>query len=309
MELAYAYTNLGVLAEQQDDFAQALRYVDEAIAIRRAIIAGPADPMTIDLVTALSWLARIRSIVGDVRGAWEATIESVNLLQAHQAGGADSAMVRRTEVNQRFILGHYALQLGWADRAIREWRLARAVAEQLVATDPTQPREQQNLARVSLALALQPEVPAEEAAALWKSADTALRTLRAQSFAEVELLELELMALAATLLRESPQPAALARGEQLLGRLLSVPVAQTGTRLMLLRAAADALDGLRRGGAPGAADWMPRLLAVLESAQSARRQSLGHLILERRLAPPERHAALDARVTALRTTVPVDPRP
>jgi tetratricopeptide (TPR) repeat protein len=307
MELAYAYTNLGVLAERQDDFAQALRHVGEAIAIRRAIITGPADPMTIDLVTALSWLARIRSAVGDVRGAWEAGVESVDLLLRHRETAGDNATTRRTEVNQRFILGHYALQLGTSDRAVGEWRRAHAQAEQVVLTDPTQPRDQQNLARISLTLALQPEISATEVASLQQSADTALRMLREQSLAELELLELELLQVAVALRHESPRPALLARAEQLLGRLLAAPLGQTGARLMLLRAAADAIDGLRRGGAPGASDWMPRLLAVLESAQSVRRQSLGHLILERRLAPPERHAALDARIAALRATVPAEP--
>lgn len=309
MELAYAYTNLGVLAEQRDDFNAAQRHVSEAIAIRRQIIAGPADPTTIDLVTALSWQARIRSAVGDVRGAWEAGVESVDLLQSHQAAVGDNANVRGTEVNQRYILAHYALQLGWTDRAVSEWRRARIVAEQVVATDPTQPREQQNLARISLMLALMPEVPLAEAAALRRRAATALATLREQSFAELDLLELELLEASAALYRESPRPAQLARAEQLLGQLLAAPAAQTRSRLMLLRAGAEAADGLRRAGAAGAVDWYPRLLAMLESATLVRRQSLGHLILERRLAPPDRHAALDARIAALRTTVPAVPGP
>ncbi|MCU0754114.1 MAG: serine/threonine protein kinase [Xanthomonadales bacterium] len=307
-ELAYALTNLGVLAERQDHFSGAISRIEAALAIRRSLIQGPADALNEDLSRALSWLARVRSVIGDVRGSWEAAVEAVAVIEAQRKAGNDSASAQSTEANHRFILGNYERQFDRPERAIAEWTRARALAESLVANDPTQPRPQYQLARISYALALIPEASPAEASRSHEIAAAALRMLESQNLTAVERLELELLDAASTLRLQTVTPASLNRAEVLLQRLLTSDSSRS-TAHSLLGAAAAVCDGLNAARPERSAEWRQRLLEVLEQTPVSRQRSMAHLFLRRRLSPPDQHVELDARIAELRATIPKIDKP
>lgn len=304
-ELAYALTNLGVLAERQDDFSEAIARIEAALAIRRSLVRGPEDELNIELSRALSWLARMRALFGQVDAAWAAATESVSVLETLRRAGVDSSPARLTEMNHRYILAHYALQLGKPDRAIAELTRARALAEELVATDPSQPRPQAQLARISFWLALVPETPASDVLRAMQAGAGAQRMLEAQNIAPLERLELELLEVAAALKRQMPDAAMIQRAEKLLEQLLETSLDESGSRVGLLGAAAEICDSIEAFQSNRGAEWRQQLLAIVERTPERRRRALSFLILEKRFSEPDRHGELVARIDKLRATVPV----
>lgn len=308
-EIAYALTNLGVLAERQDDFSEAISRIEAALTIRRSLIQGPDDPLNEDIARALSWLARVRAVTGDVAGSWEAAVEAVAVIETHRSAGGDSASAQSTEANHRLILAGYEQQLARPERAIAELTRARALAEALVANDPTQPRPQLQLARISYSLALIPELSRAETERTYRIADTARRLLEGKNITNVERLELDVLDAANVLRLNSPTPATLDHAEEVLQRLLDTPLESAGSLVNLLRAAASICESLDATRAERSAEWRARLRKVLEQMPVSRHRSLAHLTLLRRLSPPERQVELDARIAELRATVPVIDRP
>jgi len=147
-ELAYAYNNLGTLANAQQRLEDARDYFLHVVNIRRGFIEGPDDRRAEALANSLSWLARVQQALGEPVAAWQSSAEAIDLVSQLRAVN-DDGRLRQREINLRYVFAWNSHWLGDHELALRELTTSVALAEEDVANDPTQPRRQFMLARAA----------------------------------------------------------------------------------------------------------------------------------------------------------------
>jgi len=175
-EKAYAYNNLGTLAEARNRLEEAHGYFQQTVGILRELTDENDVDSLIYLANALSWSARVESALGLAVEAWQSNVEALELLAAAREIAPEHARRRGLEINFRFILARDARHLELDEHAITHLRTALALAEDDVANEPGQPRRQANLARIAFMLATMKDVGSQEAAALIERGERALDT-------------------------------------------------------------------------------------------------------------------------------------
>jgi tetratricopeptide (TPR) repeat protein len=146
-ELAAALSNLGTLSEARDQFAQALEYFQQSVAVRQTQIRGPGDRANLDLANTLSWISRIQNNLGAPAQAWQALEQALRLV-TDMRREVDDNQLRQRETNLRYLLGMNSVYRGDLVRARQEFGIALELARQDVMNDPSQPRRLAMLAKI-----------------------------------------------------------------------------------------------------------------------------------------------------------------
>lgn len=147
-ELAAALSNLGTLAEGREQFTVALDYFRQSSAIQREQITGPGDRTNLELANALSWISRIHNNLGEPARAWLALEQALQLVSALRRETDDNQLLQR-ETNLHYLLGMNSRYRDDPVRARQEFDQALTLARLDVRNDPSQPRRQAMLARIS----------------------------------------------------------------------------------------------------------------------------------------------------------------
>lgn len=189
-ELAYAYNNLGTLAEARNDLDSAREFLGQSVAMKRELARNDDVDSVLDLANALSWTARVESTLGYTADAWRHTSEALDLVTAQREHAPEHADRRQLEINFRFILAREAQHLGLDDFSAEHLRTALALAEADVANDPGQPRRQAQLARIAFMLAGTGRVDGEEASALIERGERAMAEATEQGLDPQQAVEL-----------------------------------------------------------------------------------------------------------------------
>lgn len=176
LELAYAYNNLGTLAEARNRLDSAREYFSRSVEMWRELAEPDEVDSVLDLASALSWAARVESAQGRTADAWLNASEALNLVANLREQAPEHARRRSVEVNFRFIQAHNAYSLGFNEYAKNQLHVALHLAEDDVANEPGQPRRQAVLARIAFMLANLIESDREQSAALIARGEQALET-------------------------------------------------------------------------------------------------------------------------------------
>ncbi|MBT8049591.1 MAG: TIR domain-containing protein [Gammaproteobacteria bacterium] len=153
-ELMYAFSNLGSLALEQGRRVDALAYFEASNEIARRIAReNPNDAYGwVELREGLSWRGSTLIALGDLEGARESFVESLE--------AADKARRLDASMNQQFEWAQQVMQLagmhrllGETDRAQRKYEEALTVFSEVVAHDPDNAVWRRELARTHLRLA------------------------------------------------------------------------------------------------------------------------------------------------------------
>ena len=115
-ELAYAATNLGVLAMRRLAPQQALAHFDEALTLKRTLSEGGATPALLDIVNGQAWRAEALYALGRLPEALHERQDAVRRLRA----------VGRREPNNREV--EHRLSVSLANLAALEFDLGRVSA-------------------------------------------------------------------------------------------------------------------------------------------------------------------------------------
>ncbi|MCC5865568.1 MAG: serine/threonine protein kinase [Wenzhouxiangella sp.] len=197
-ELAYAYNNLGTLANAQQRLHEARRYFGRVVDIRRGFIEGPDDRRAEALANSLSWLARVEQQLGEPVAAWHASAEAVALVSTLRAH-SDDGRLRQREANLRYVLGWNSQWLGDGEQARQELQASLELAREDVANDPTQPRRQLMMARAAFDRVALSDQLNEETLQAWATGQQGLEMLEAGMLLEQDMVELRLRACRAEL--------------------------------------------------------------------------------------------------------------
>lgn len=149
LEQAYAHNNLGAVLEKQGDYPEAVRAIERSLAIKRALVE--AEPEEVEgsrsLANGLSWLSTIRSKLGDLGASEEACSEELDLrlrlvdLDPRHAG--DRQLLSRCYAVRGELRRHLP---GRCEDALADFEEARALADELVALDPSNMEWKRDLA-------------------------------------------------------------------------------------------------------------------------------------------------------------------
>ncbi len=188
-EIAYALNNLGTLTLAQDRVEEAIGYFQQAAEVRETSLRSDADPLVLELVDTLSWLATAQERLGQPRLALQNRTTALKRLNAHQKAVGLSAVGRQREVNLRLNLAQLGRQLAPMEpiegNLSRALALARADAE----NDPTQPRRQALLALIAY-LNVEASGSASNEAADWlEAAESAFSHVQRSALAETQRLQ------------------------------------------------------------------------------------------------------------------------
>lgn len=301
-ELAYAHNNLGTLAERRGQLPEARDRVLHAIALRRGLLAHPADPVALPLANALSWLSRIQTQLGEPGAALASAGEALDLITGLRKA-EDSGRLLQQEANLRYIVAMNRLWLGDIVSARQDLAQAVQLARQDVANDPSQPRRQAFLARVLLILLPLLDPRETEGPALLAEARSA-HALAMADISAAENLRVEVLSCLARLhLRQGATAFEHCRNQvwpRIETQLADSPdvellelASELATRLHELRPEALPLPRLRA------------LLVQLEHEPNPRQVNLDRLLRQRqllsRLEPEGRRLAeLDQRIAQMR---------
>lgn len=192
-ELAYAYNNLGTLANARQQLEEARSYFSRVVDIRRGFIDGPEDRRAEALANSLSWLARVQQALGEPHAAWQSSDEAVALVSRLRAA-SDDGRLRQREANLRYVFAWNSQVLGQIERARHELSASLALAEEDVANDPTQPRRQLMLARAAFDRVALTDQADQETLDAMAAGRQALESLEAGGQLGEEMFELELRA-------------------------------------------------------------------------------------------------------------------
>jgi tetratricopeptide (TPR) repeat protein len=182
MEKQYSEFNLGILLWDQRRFAEAAAQFRDALGTIEAIAA--ADPGNVDyqqsVADCLPWLGDADRAIGDYRGAVDARVRHVALLEQLFAKSGDVSDEMKLVDAKRGLARYYAEQ-GRTDEAVAELRLAVAEAAILIPKEPQNAQWVQSGYVAQLALARQLLVSGKADEAAVQSADacaSAQRLLR-----------------------------------------------------------------------------------------------------------------------------------
>jgi eukaryotic-like serine/threonine-protein kinase len=153
LEVVYAETNLGVLADAEARFEDALEHFEHASELYRLSGMGPDGPMTMDWAEILAWIASVEGELGRPHRAARNSHEALTLVQAFGKSAPGDARQRQLEINRTFAHAQLIADLGQAEEARTHLRAALDLARADVANDPSQPRRQAMLARIAFTLA------------------------------------------------------------------------------------------------------------------------------------------------------------
>lgn len=297
-EIAYALNNLGTLTLAQDRVEEAIGYFQQAVEVRETSLASDADPLILELVDTLSWLARAQERLGQPHLALQNRTTALKKLNAHQQAVALSALGRQHEVNLRLSLAQLGRQLAPMEpiegNLSRAFELARADAQ----NDPTQPRRQAVLALVAY-LAIEVSGPASDEAAHWlEAAESAFSHVERSALAETERLRVAGVRCIST--RNFPQ-ADKTCAQTLMGRIEQLGPVETLAEEFRL------LYGEIAASFPTSLQPREMALAVqmLDALPSTAKRSLRYMIVRRSLLShfnpgSAELAMLDSRIDALR---------
>ena len=221
VELAAALGNLGTLAEGRDQFGSALDYFQQSAAIRREQVEGPGDRANLDLANSLSWISRIHNNLGQPAQAWIALEQALQLIAQLRRETDDNQLLQR-ETNLRYLLGMNSIYRGDLPRARLELDRALELARQDVHNDPTQPRRQAMLARISFERVRVGDPADPETAAALAEGQGALSALPADVWSESERLALQTRACLAQLTFAGSAPGITDCREVVLPALLEI---------------------------------------------------------------------------------------
>jgi|GEM_PF-1205189 len=198
-ELAYAYNNLGTLAEARHQLEQALDYFQQSASFRREL-ADRNDPnWVMGMANSLSWISRVQNALGRHPQAWASAEEALQLITTGRATNREDARLRQAEINFRLNLAGLATLFELKGRDTDQLRRALELAEQDVANDPTQTRRQTQLAKIAFTLATRPDIPPREAGAALKTGRNALRQVAAEDLNPDQAVELPALQFSAEL--------------------------------------------------------------------------------------------------------------
>ena len=167
MEKQYSEFDLGVLLWDQRRFGEAAAQFRDALGTIQAIAA--ADPGNVDyqqsVADSLPWLGDADRAVGDYRGAIDARVRQVALLEQLFAKSRDVGDEMKL-VDAKRRLGRYYAEQGRSEEALAELRLAVAEAAVLIPKEPQNAQWVQAgyLAQLALARQLLVSGKADEAA-------------------------------------------------------------------------------------------------------------------------------------------------
>lgn len=296
-ELASAYNNLGTLAEARDQLTEALGFFRQAAAINSRLARDPADPASIDLANAHSWISRVQLALGQPGEAWRNASEALRLVVAQRTPGADNARRRQLEINFRYLLALQALHLGAQSQAIAQLRNALDLAEEDIANDPSQPRRQAYLARIAFLLARIDGIPVPEASVTLQRGEQALAMA---TIGELDAHQQTALPAQANLARAAvagPGANRLAQLQASLGDLQQALAASHEfdvNYLTLLELAVETATALARADAPPAVPVLAELQRRIDAMPAARRQNLRCLLVQNALWQLQPDASADA---------------
>jgi len=252
-ELAYAWNNLGTLAEARNRPREALGHFMQTERYRREVMVARSDvTVLLGLANSLSWIGRVQGSLGETLRAWSSAEEALDLVINARLEAPDDARLRQAEVNFRLNLARLAVRIGFNELSRRQLRDALPQARADVANDPTQPRRQAALAVVAFMLAGLPDASpelAEEYFAQGKIAFRAAMELGIDDHQAIEIPALEKLAG----MRLEPNPIQARSAEHILDQILDylAGLDQADTSYMVqLETASRIIDTLNQHGYP-----------------------------------------------------------
>ncbi|MEX0915964.1 MAG: serine/threonine-protein kinase, partial [Wenzhouxiangellaceae bacterium] len=189
-ELAYAYNNLGTVAEARDQPEQALEYLQRSTELRRGLVDETDAGGVLGLANNLSWIGRVQHALGKPAETWRSAAEALDLVVAARLDAPDDARLRQAEINFRINLARLAGHVGLVEPAVAHLRRARRLAEEDVDNDPTQTRRQTQLATIAFLLARLPAVSQDEAGRAFEQGEQSLAVAVSQGLAPQQGIEL-----------------------------------------------------------------------------------------------------------------------
>lgn len=306
-ELAYAYNNLGTLAESQNDLLAALTYFERTAEYWRALVEDGQRGSALDLANTLSWISRVQTALGRPADAWRSATAALDQLRDHARFEPEHAGRRRMEINLRYILGNQALYLDRSAVAAEHLGDAYRLALADVANDPTRPRRQAQLARIAFLLADLSAMHADRSVDFLDQGERAYRAAVELGLDEHQQAELPLRHWQARLSVAGARDDDLGQARAALAAAIDALESRQGFDAHFF-ALAEALTGLherlRRAGQSLPAEWMARVRQRLDAVPERQTGSLRYLLLRLAAGGEERdQAALAARVAALRAQV------
>ena len=279
VERAAALSNLGTLAEGRDQFAIALDYFQQSAALKREQIRGPGDRANLDLANTLSWISRIHNNLGEPARAWAALEQALQLVAALRGAGDDN-LLRQRETNLHYLLGMNSLYRGDPIRARQEFDQALTLARLDVNNDPSQPRRQAMLAKISFEWVRANAARGNDIDAVLAEGLGALSGLPADALARNERLGLEARACMAQAAHASPTATHLDCRQRVWPALMQAAKDDAD----VLELAAELATTLARER-PGSLSktQLQDTLRQLTELPAPLRMSLGYLLVERDL--------------------------
>lgn len=283
-ELAYAYNNLGTLAEARNQLEEAHHYFHQTVDMKRELADQESVESLIDLANALSWSARVESALGLAMEAWQNNNEALRLVTALRDSAPEHARRRRLEINFRFILARDARYLGLDEHAAEHLRRALRLAEDDVAIEPGQPRRQANLARITFMLATLPGTSSEESATLIARGERALNTAMDLGLDSQRAIEVPAQRVRARLHLDDYQPSEhdLAVLEEVF-ETLQLRENFDAHVFNLMDIASALIRALEERGAAIPAQWSEILHTQLDAVPREQRNSLRYQVIRYRL--------------------------
>jgi len=137
-EVGYAYSNLGTLLVKEGRSAEAATAFERSLAIFSALARDAPGDVGAELEEAQShaWLADAREKVGSFDGAREQRTAELAIYTAVLGIGANNNDARRGELVARSALARLSMAKGSAADALEQLRIAAALAETLIRTEP-----------------------------------------------------------------------------------------------------------------------------------------------------------------------------
>ena len=279
VERAAALSNLGTLAEGRNQFAVALDYFQQSAALQLTQIRGPGDRANLDLANALSWISRIHNNLGEPARAWLALEQALQRISALRSVGDDNQL-RQRETNLRYLLGMNSLYRGDFTRARQEFEQALLLARLDVTNDPSQPRRQAMLAKISFEWVRANLAAGSGVEAVLAEGLGALSGLPAEALAPLERLGLDARACLAQVAFDSLAPAVLDCAQRVWPALMQ---AATGDADLIELAAQLASVLARERPGSLSESQLRDVLAQLTGLPAQLRMSLSHLLVVRAL--------------------------